>query len=89
MAKGALSQADRAKVRSRLCGTKKEPGEWEQNLPAARDFLLKQDPVLVRTTAGLHHMLSLLASEKAVGFDLETTGLCPHRNYAVLAGFGT
>jgi DNA polymerase I len=89
MAKGALSQADRAKVKTRLCGTRKVPGEWVQNLPAARDFLLKQDPVLVRTTAGLHHMISLLATEKAVGFDLETTGLCPHRNYAVVAGFGT
>jgi DNA polymerase I-like protein with 3'-5' exonuclease and polymerase domains len=84
-----MGPAERAKVRSRLVGTKKEAGEWEQNLPAARDFLLKKDPVLVRTTAGMHHMLATLAGEKAVGFDLETTGLCPHRNYAVIGGFAT
>lgn len=88
MAKGAMSQADRQQIRSKLIGTKKAEGEWEQSLPPARDVLLKRDPVLVRTTAGLHHMLGSLASEKAVGFDLETTGLCPHRNYTVTAQFG-
>jgi DNA polymerase-1 len=88
MAKGAMSQAERQQIRSRLCGTKKSEGEWAQNLPAARDVLLKSDPVLVRTTAGLHHMLSSLAGEKAVGFDLETTGLCPHRNHPVTLQIG-
>lgn len=88
MAKGAISQAERQRIRTRLCGTKKEAGEWAQNLPAARDVLLKSDPVLVRTIAGLHHMISSLANEKAVGFDLETTGLCPHHNHAVIAQFG-
>ena len=67
---------------------RKTAGAWSEQLPPARDVLLKGEPNVVRTTGGLHHMVSRLMGEEAVGFDLETTGLCPHINTAVLIGFG-
>ena len=82
-----MGKAERQQIRNRLAGTKKIEGEWAQNLPSARDFYLKKDPVLVRTTGGLIHMLSVLKEEAALGADLETTGLCPHANHAVTLQF--
>lgn len=88
MPKGAMSQAERQQIRVRLVGKKNQPGEWAEQLPPARDVLLKGDPTVVRTTGGLSHMISRLRGEEAIGCDLETTGLCPHANHPVTIQFG-
>lgn len=43
----------------------------------------------VKDSAGCYEALNHLMKQKAVGFDLETTGLDPHKDKATLAGFAS